>query len=160
SAAVLAFSSFRQQMRTRSPALARATAVSSPMPEFPPVITVVRIGRVWLTVRGIITAMDDPSTMQQLGVSQSRMLWRGLIHECPACGEHGVIVRWFGLVDRCPTCDLRIERIHGHMLGYLGLNTIVCFSLTFLVLLGASVAMVPNIEPVPLIIVTLIPAVL
>ena len=102
--------------------------------------------------------VEDPTTTKQLGVSPSRMLWRGLVHECPVCGRHGVIKGWFGLADRCPTCDLQLERIEGHMLGYLGLNTMVCFTLTFLVLLVGTVLMIPDIKTWPLIIAVLIPA--
>jgi uncharacterized protein (DUF983 family) len=97
--------------------------------------------------------------MQQLGVSEYRMLWRGLIHECPACGKHGVVVKWFGLRDRCPTCDLRIERIYGHSLGYVGLNIIVIFTLTFLSLLITSVATVPEVKLLPLSLSALVPAI-
>jgi uncharacterized protein (DUF983 family) len=94
----------------------------------------------------------------QLGVSNATLLWRGARLKCPACGGGGVIVRWFGIVDRCPTCSLRIERIEGHSLGYIGLNTIAVFALTFAVLIVTSIAMVPNIRVGPLLVAALAPA--
>ena len=102
--------------------------------------------------------MVDPPTSVQISVTPSRMLVRGLFHRCPVCGGRKVIIGWFGIVDRCPTCDLHINRIEGHMIGYIGLNTIVCFSLTFVVLFVGALLMVPDIEPVPLLIAALIPA--
>jgi uncharacterized protein (DUF983 family) len=102
----------------------------------------------------------DPSTPHQLQVTPTRLIVRGLLHECPVCGKHGVIVRWFGLVDRCPTCSFKFERVEGHHVGYLGLNVIVTFTTTFLVLLIGSVLMAPDIEPVPLLVAAIIPAVI
>ena len=43
------------------------------------------------------------------------------------------------------------------MVGYIGLNTIVVFSLTFVVMMAGSIMMIPDIKPVPLIIAGLIP---
>ena len=100
---------------------------------------------------------EVPSDVQ-LGVSKSTMFWRGMRLACPVCGGHGIIRRWFGIVDRCPTCDLKIERIAGHSIGYIGLNTIVCFSLTFWVVLIGAIVMVPDVRVAPLLIAGLIPA--
>ncbi len=102
--------------------------------------------------------MTDSPTAIQLGVTPTRMLVRGLFHRCPVCGGGGVIRRWFSIHERCPTCDLLIERVEGHMIGYIGLNTIVCFTLTFLTLLVAAVIMVPDIQPGLLVAIALIPA--
>jgi len=35
------------------------------------------------------------------------------------------------MVDRCPSCNLRFERIEGHWVGAVGINTIVSFTLLF-----------------------------
>jgi uncharacterized protein (DUF983 family) len=99
-------------------------------------------------------------TEVQLGVSKATLIRRALLLRCPACGEGGVIKRWFGIVDRCPTCDLQIERIEGHMIGYIGLNVVVCFALLFVVLLVGALVMMPNIRPWPLIAAAAVPGVL
>lgn len=97
-------------------------------------------------------------TSRTIGVSNLRMILRGVVHRCPVCGGGHVIRKWFGIVERCPTCDLRFERIEGHQLGYIGLNTIVTFSSTFVVLLVGSLIMIPNIRYGPLLVASLIPA--
>jgi len=102
--------------------------------------------------------VEDPPTAVQIGVRPTRMLLRGLVHRCPVCAGRGVIRRWFSIEERCPTCDLKIERVEGHMIGYIGLNTIVCFTLTFLALLIGAIVMIPDIEPVALAVIALIPA--
>lgn len=53
---------------------------------------------------------------------------------------------------RCPQCSLKFERIFGHSLGYIGLNTMVTFSATFVVLLVGSIATRPDIAVWPLVI--------
>ena len=36
------------------------------------------------------------------------------------------------MVERCPKCNLRFERIEGHWVGAVGMNTIFSFALLFL----------------------------
>jgi uncharacterized protein (DUF983 family) len=96
----------------------------------------------------------------QLGVSKSRLIVRGLLLRCPACGHGGVIHGWFGIVDRCPTCDLYIERIEGHVIGYIGLNVVVCFTLLFLVVLIGALLMAPDIKTLPLLVAAGVPGIL
>ena len=36
------------------------------------------------------------------------------------------------MVERCPKCNLRFERIEGHWVGAVGVNTIFSFALLFL----------------------------
>ncbi|MFM7062821.1 MAG: hypothetical protein ACKO04_04915 [Actinomycetes bacterium] len=79
-------------------------------------------------------------TPVQLGVRPSTLLWRGLFIRCPACGGRHVFRNWFAMADRCPTCTLRFERVEGHWIGSLGLNTTVVFTAMLLILLGGSIA--------------------
>ena len=69
-------------------------------------------------------------TSTQLGVSNVRMIWRGLWQRCPACGAGHTHERWFRFAARCSRCDLRFERIAGQSIGYIGLNIMVTFSAT------------------------------
>jgi hypothetical protein len=102
--------------------------------------------------------VDEIPTHVRLGVSQSRLILRGVFHRCPVCGARGSIVKWMWIRARCPTCDLGFQRIEGQQIGYIGLNTILCFSLTFVVLLVGTIIMIPDIRSVPLLIAALIPA--
>lgn len=97
-------------------------------------------------------------TAEQLGKRPVQLLVRGLFHRCPVCGGGKVVVRWFGLVDRCPTCAFRFNRIEGHSIGYVGLNTIVVFGVMFVSLMTAFFLTVPELPTVPLMASALIPA--
>jgi len=46
--------------------------------------------------------------------------------------------------DRCPTCTLRFERVEGHWIGSLGLNTTVIFGLMLIVMLGITLIGYPD----------------
>ncbi len=78
------------------------------------------------------------------------MLARGLVRRCPICGQGKLFRRWFTMVDRCPQCGLRFERIEGHWLGALGLNTIVSFTTLFVVVVAGLVLSAPDFEMAPL----------
>jgi uncharacterized protein (DUF983 family) len=84
------------------------------------------------------------ATPVQLGVRPSRLLVRGLFRRCPACGGGGIFTHWFGMSDRCPTCTLLFERVEGHWIGSLGLNTTVVFSVMLVVLLGVTLIGYPD----------------
>lgn len=45
---------------------------------------------------------------------------------------------------RCPTCSLLFERVEGHWIGSIGLNTTVVFGVMLVVLLAGSLAFYPN----------------
>ena len=36
------------------------------------------------------------------------------------------------MVEKCPSCNLRFERVEGHWVGAVGMNTIFSFALLFL----------------------------
>lgn len=98
-------------------------------------------------------------TSEQLGVSNTKMLWRGLIRHCPACGGAKTHSGYATMLTECPQCSLKFERIFGHSIGYIGLNTVVTFATTFVVLLVGSIATRPDIPVVPLAIATFLSAV-
>jgi hypothetical protein len=57
------------------------------------------------------------------------------------------------MVPRCPTCTLRFERVEGHWIGSLGLNTTVVFGLMLVVLLGVSILSYPELPTTALLVV-------
>jgi uncharacterized protein (DUF983 family) len=69
-----------------------------------------------------------------------RLLLRGLARRCPLCGGGGLFHRWFTIVERCPRCGFRFERIEGHWIGALGINTIVSFVAVIVAVIAAFVA--------------------
>ena len=101
--------------------------------------------------RPLVTNMptQTPSAVQ-LDVSPTTLVMRGLRKRCPACGADKTHVSPYKMADRCHQCSLRFERIAGHSLGYIGLNTTVTFTLTFFVLLAGAIIMHPDIRVVPL----------
>ena len=108
---------------------------------------------------GAMTIHTAVPTVEQLGVSGSRMMLRGLLQKCPACGSGHTHRRYFNMVVECPRCSLKFERIFGHSIGYIGLNTSVTFAFTFIVLLVGSIITQPDIPVVPMLIATFLTAV-
>lgn len=110
-----------------------------------------------------MNSMHPTQTSEQLGVSNLKMVMRGLLIRCPACGHGNTHHRYFKMRPECPTCTLKFERIFGHSLGYIGLNTIVTFTATFLVILIGSLLTYQNeggIPGLPLFLAALVTAVI
>ncbi len=74
---------------------------------------------------------------------------RGLTLACPVCGTRGLFRRWVTMVERCPTCNLRFERIEGHWLGSLSINTVVS-AVALLALVTVAMVVTHADPPVPL----------
>jgi uncharacterized protein (DUF983 family) len=66
---------------------------------------------------------EVPSAIQ-LGMKPGKILRRGLFGACPVCGGRHLFTRWFTMKERCPTCDFRFERVDGHWIGAIGVNTV------------------------------------
>lgn len=56
------------------------------------------------------------------------------------------------MVERCPGCGLRFERIEGHWVGSLGMNTIVSFTVLFVVVVVGLVLSHPTYRMAPLVV--------
>lgn len=78
------------------------------------------------------------------------LLARGITKRCPLCGGGDLFERWFTMRDRCPRCAFPLERVEGHWLGALGMNTIVAFALLFLTVVLGVVIFYPDIPVVGL----------
>ena len=68
-----------------------------------------------------------------------RMLWRGLTLACPVCGGRGLFRRWalFVMRERCPSCGLKFERMEGHWLGAVAVNTVASATAVILAVVAA-----------------------
>jgi len=63
---------------------------------------------------------------------------------CPACGKRRLFRRWFVLADDCPRCGLHFERIEGHWIGAIGINTIVSFAVLGVVVIVGLILTYPD----------------
>ncbi len=85
-----------------------------------------------------------------LPVARVRLLARALRRRCPQCGSNGYFATWFKLAERCPHCGLASERVAGHFVGAVGVNTIVTFGLLLIALLGGTWVLYPDVRFLPL----------
>jgi uncharacterized protein (DUF983 family) len=92
--------------------------------------------------------------------SAIKLLARGFTRACPVCGQRGLFSWGLVMVEDCPRCDLHFERIEGHWLGAVGLNTIVTFGVLFVVLIGSLILAYPEFPIAPLLVVNIGVAVL
>mgnify|MGYP007025640757 CR=1 FL=1 len=75
--------------------------------------------------------------------SKTRMFARGATRACPVCGQRKLF-RGLAILPDCPRCGLHFERIEGHWIGSVGLNTIVTFGLLAITVVGGLVATFPD----------------
>lgn len=70
-----------------------------------------------------------------------KTLWRGLTMACGVCGCRGLFTSWgmFAMVQDCPNCGLHFERMEGHSLGAVAVNTVVSSGLVLTVVTLALV---------------------
>jgi hypothetical protein len=55
--------------------------------------------------------------------------------------------RWFTISERCPRCGLKFERIEGHWIGAIGINTVVTFAVILGLLIASLIAFVDSDVP-------------
>ena len=84
---------------------------------------------------------------RRAGPGWRTMLWRGARKRCPACGQNRLFHRWFTISDRCPRCGLKFERIEGHWIGAIGMNTIVTFGFLLIALVITMIIVVGSDVP-------------
>jgi uncharacterized protein (DUF983 family) len=92
-----------------------------------------------------VPAAPDPRPL-----TLSRLLWRGFTKRCPLCAGGNLFERWFTMRDRCPRCAFPLERIEGHWLGALGMNTMVSFFALFVTIVVGVAVTYPDIPTLPL----------
>lgn len=79
---------------------------------------------------------------------------------CPACGQRGLFHRWFSMAEDCPRCGLHFERIEGHWIGAIGINTIVSFAVLGIVVIVGLIATYPDGSTLRLILIAVATALL
>lgn len=75
---------------------------------------------------------------------------RALRRHCPQCGSPALFLGWFRMQPHCPRCGLATDRVVGHWIGAVGINTIVSFGALLVVLVGGFVWSYPEVELVPM----------
>ncbi len=90
--------------------------------------------------------MDQPAGTPRPAL----LLWRGATRRCPLCGSGHLFHRWFFIRERCPRCGFWFERVEGHWIGAIAMNTIVAFGLMLLALVGGIVLTYPDVPFLPL----------
>ncbi len=90
----------------------------------------------------------------------STLLVRGATRRCPACGSGRLFKRWMTIKESCPRCGLRFERIEGHWIGALGINTVVSFGAILICLAVGLGVTLPNPPVVPLVLLNVAVAVI
>ena len=76
--------------------------------------------------------------------STSALLWRGLRKQCGVCEQGKLFERWFTMIDDCPRCGLHFERVEGHWIGAIGINTIVSLGLMMIAMVAGFVVTYPD----------------
>jgi uncharacterized protein (DUF983 family) len=107
-----------------------------------------------------IEPSSDGDLQALVPLTVPRLLGRGMRLRCPVCGGGGLFRRWFVLQERCPRCNFPLaERIEGHWLGSLGMNTIVSFGALFLATVVGVAVTYPDVDVRPLAAITVTVAV-
>ncbi len=63
------------------------------------------------------------------------------------------------MLERCPRCDLKFERIEGHLVGAMGINTVVSIIVLLIVGVAGFVITYPELPLLPLVSTTIAVAV-
>lgn len=100
--------------------------------------------------------LPEVPTTVQLGLRPRTLMLRGLFGRCPVCGDRHLFHRWFTMTDRCPTCSLHFERVEGHWIGAIGVNTVCTMGLMLIVLAVVTFSWFPDPPPIGPLLVALI----
>jgi hypothetical protein len=92
--------------------------------------------------------------------TKGQLVARALRRRCPVCASKGFLVSWFKLAERCPRCGLATDRVVGHWIGAVGMNSILTFGSLLVVLVVGMVLTYPDIAVVPVLAASVATAVL
>lgn len=79
------------------------------------------------------------------------MVTRGFFIRCPVCGSRHLFKRWVTMVDRCPECSFLFERLEGHWIGAIAINTVAVIGLMLVLLVGTMIFTYPELVPLQLV---------
>lgn len=65
------------------------------------------------------------------------------------CGSNHVFRRGFLIRERCPRCGFKFERVEGHFIGAIAMNTIVAFGLMLVAIVVGIVLTYPDVPFLP-----------
>ncbi len=73
--------------------------------------------------------------------SVGRMLGRGALKRCPACGAGRLFSRWLRMADRCPGCGYQFAREEGFFLGAYVMNLAIAQGLVMVLAVIPTIVM-------------------
>lgn len=85
--------------------------------------------------------------------TRSQMFRRGLTGRCAVCGKFRLARTWVHVDKTCSQCGFPIERKDGHLVGAVGMNTIVTFGAMLITFVVAALILGSGTAPVTLILV-------
>ncbi len=118
--------------------------------------------------RGVVTAPDGRRALNQRKQPKKTvagqpgfmtMMGRALTKGCPVCAKRQQFSRWMTMDEDCERCGLHFERIEGHWIGAIGMNTIVSFGILALFMIGGWVLTFPDF-PLSVLIVSVVVSIL
>jgi uncharacterized protein (DUF983 family) len=94
--------------------------------------------------------MEEPLDEEVPSPSRWTLVRRALTLRCPCCGSREVFEGWFRMRDHCPNGGLATDRVVGHWIGAIGINTIVSFGALAIVIVVGTILTYPEIQVAPL----------
>ena len=94
------------------------------------------------------------------GPGRGQLVSRALRRRCPYCGGRGFFAGWFRMNKRCANCGLLTDRVIGHWIGAVGINTIVSFGALLVVIAAGAVLTYPDFDLVKVLVAAVAVAVL
>jgi uncharacterized protein (DUF983 family) len=76
--------------------------------------------------------------------THGQLFRRAVVLHCPLCGSGHLFRWWLFMRDDCPRCDLHFERIEGHWIGAIAMNTVLSLLVLLGVLVGGFAASYPD----------------
>ena len=85
-------------------------------------------------IGGTVLIMKEETKAQRLhllettgmdGVSKTKVIFRGLLMACAACGSRGLFHHWWKMRESCPNCNLVFTRSEGYWIGAVAVNTMM-----------------------------------
>jgi uncharacterized protein (DUF983 family) len=86
------------------------------------------------------------------GVSKTRVILRGLLMACAACGSRGLFHHWWKMRESCPKCALVFDRSDGYWIGAVAVNTMMSAFLLLVTVVVSFLLALPDPQWQPVLI--------